>query len=208
MNKLWYKNAVIYSLDIEAFRDSGNDGVGDFKGLKHRLNYLAGLGINCVWLLPFYQTPNKDNGYDVKDYFQIDPRLGDLGNFAEFVDAADEVGIRILVDLVVNHTSVEHQWFQEARKNKDSPYRKFYIWADEKPEDHASHVIFGEEQGNSNWKYDEEAEAFYYHTFYEHQADLNIANPAVREEIKRIMHFWLKLGISGFRLDAAPHMIQ
>lgn len=208
MNQLWYKNAVIYSLDIEAYLDSDKDGVGDFKGLKHRLNYLSGLGINCVWLLPFYETPNKDNGYDVKNYFQIDPRMGDMGDFAEFVDEAEEVGIRILVDLVVNHTSIEHKWFQEARKSKDSPYRKFYIWADEKPENHADHVIFGEEQGNSNWKYDEEAGAFYYHTFYEHQADLNISNPGVRDEIKRIMHFWLKLGISGFRIDAAPHMIR
>lgn len=208
MNRLWYKNAIIYSLDIEAFLDSDNDGVGDFKGLKHRLNYLASLGVNCIWLLPFYQSPNKDNGYDVKDYYQVDPRMGDLGNFAELVDEAEDLGIRILMDLVVNHTSNQHFWFQEARKDKNSKYRDFYIWMDEKPENDDKYVIFGEKQGNSNWKYDEEAGAYYYHTFYEHQPDLNLSNPAVQKEIMRIMHFWLKLGISGFRIDAATHMIR
>lgn len=208
MNKLWYKNAVIYSLDVEAFNDSDNDGIGDFKGLKHRLNYLSGLGINCLWLLPFYETPNKDNGYDVKDYYQIDPRLGDLENFAEFVDAAEEVGIRILIDLVANHTSDEHFWFQDARKSKDSKFRDFYIWMDEKPKNHDQFVIFGEAQGNSNWKFDKKTSSYYYHTFYEHQPDLNLSNPAVQKEVMKIMHFWLKLGISGFRIDAAPHMIR
>ena len=208
MNKLWYKNAIIYSLDVEAFMDSNGDGVGDFKGLKHRLNYLSNLGINCLWLLPFYDTPNKDNGYDVRDYYQVDSRLGELGNFAEFVDAAEEVGIRILIDLVVNHTSDQHFWFQEAVKSKDSGFRDFYIWMDEKPENDGEYAIFGEAQNNSNWKFHEEAGAYYYHTFYEHQPDLNISNPAVQDEIKRIMHFWLKLGISGFRIDAAPHMIR
>lgn len=208
MNNLWYKNAVIYSLDVEAFMDSDNDGIGDIKGLKHRLRYLSSLGVNCIWLLPFFDTPNKDNGYDVRDYFQVDNRLGDLGFFAEFVDEAEELGIRILIDLVVNHTSSEHHWFQEARKSKDSKLRDYYIWMEKKPEDDAKHVIFGKEQGNSNWNYDEEAEAYYYHTFYRHQPDLNVANPKVQDEIKRIMHFWLKLGISGFRIDAAPHMIR
>ena len=203
MNPLWYKNAVIYSLDVDSFMDSDNDGVGDFRGLKHKLPYLASLGVNCIWLLPFYQSPNKDNGYDVKDYYQIDPRFGDLGNFVEVVDEAEELGIRILVDLVVNHTSNEHQWFQEARKSKDSPFRDFYIWRDEKPEKEEDNIF-----GGSVWEYDEEAEAYYYHTFYPFQPDLNIANPAVQKEIQRIMHFWLKLGISGFRLDAATHMVR
>ena len=204
MNPLWYKNAVIYSLDVDSFMDSDNDGVGDFRGLKHKLPYLASLGINCIWILPFYQSPNRDNGYDVKDYYQIDSRFGDLGNFVELVDEAEELGIRILVDLVVNHTSNEHQWFQEARKSKDSPFRDFYIWRDEKPEKEEDDNIFG----GSVWEYDEEAEAYYYHTFYPFQPDLNIANPAVQKEIQRIMHFWLKLGISGFRLDAATHMVR
>lgn len=208
MNKLWYKNAVIYSLDVEAFKDSNKDGVGDFRGLKDRLHYLASLGVNCLWLLPFYDTPNEDNGYDVKDYFQIDRRLGDMGNFSEFLEEADELGMRVITDLVVNHTSDKHYWFQQAREDKNSPYRDFYIWADEKPKNHDEHVMFNEAQGGSNWNYDEKAEAYYYHTFYPHQPDLNLTNPAVQEEIKRIMHFWLRLGVSGFRIDAAPHMIR
>ncbi|GAB2771468.1 alpha-amylase family protein [Salinimicrobium soli] len=208
MDKLWYKNAVIYSLDVESFMDSNGDGIGDLKGLRHRLNYLASLGINCIWLLPFYKTPNRDNGYDIMDYYQIDPRLGDLGHFAELMDAAEEAGIRVLLDLVVNHTSNEHHWFKEARKNKDSKYRDYYIWCDEKPESDGEYAIFGKAQGGSTWKYDDVAGAYYYHTFYEFQPDLNISNPAVQEEIMRIMHFWLKMGISGFRMDAAPHMIR
>lgn len=208
MNKLWYKNAVIYSLDVESFKDSDNDGVGDFKGLKHRLHYLSSLGINCIWLLPFYDSPNKDNGYDVRDYYQIDSRLGDFGNFVEFLDAAEEEGIRVLVDLVVNHTSDQHIWFKEARKDKDSPFRDYYIWSKTKPKDDGKHAILGAEQGNSNWEKDKKSGEYYYHTFYPEQPDLNVSNPAVRKEIKKIMHFWLKLGISGFRIDAAPHMIR
>ena len=204
MNQLWYKNAIIYSLDVESFMDSNDDGIGDLKGLRHRLNYLSSLGVNCIWLLPFYDTPNRDNGYDVRDYYQVDPNLGDLGHFAELVDAADELGIRILVDLVVNHTSKEHFWFQEARKDKNSKYRNFYIWLDEKPEEEEMDSIFG----GSTWEYDEEAGADYYHSFYPFQPDLNISNPAVQKEIERIMHFWLKLGVAGFRMDAAPHMIR
>lgn len=208
MNKLWYKNAVIYSVDVEAFKDSDNDGIGDFKGLKHRLHYLSGLGINCIWLLPFYDTPNKDNGYDVRDYYQIDRRLGDFGNFVEFLDAAEEEGIRVLVDLVVNHTSDQHFWFKEPRKDKNSPFRDFYIWSKTKPKNDGQHAILGAEQGHSNWEKDKKSGEYFYHTFYPNQPDLNITNTAVRKEIKKIMHFWLKLGISGFRIDAAPHMIR
>lgn len=208
MNKLWYKNALIYSLDIATFKDSNHDGIGDIRGLKHRLNYLSGLGVDCIWLLPFYDSPNKDNGYDIKDYYKIDERLGDFGDFAELVDIAEEKGIRILVDMVANHSSDQHHWFQQARKDRNSRYRNFYIWADEKPENHADFVMFGELQENTNWHFDEEAGAYYYHTFYPHQPDLNMANPEVQEEIKKVMHFWLKLGISGFRLDAVPHMVR
>ena len=165
MNKFWYKNAVIYSLDVESYKDSDNDGVGDFKGLKHRLHYLSSLGINCIWLLPFYDSPNKDNGYDVRDYYQIDSRLGDFGNFVEFLDAAEEEGIRVLVDLVVNHTSDQHIWFKEARKDKNSPFRDYYIWSKTKPKDDGKHAILGAEQGNSNWEKDEKSGEYYYHTF-------------------------------------------
>ena len=204
MNIDWYKNAIIYSLDIETFMDSNEDGIGDLKGLRHRLNYLAHLGVNCIWLLPFYKTPNRDNGYDVCDYYQVDKRVGDLGHFAELVDAANELGIRILVDLVANHTSNQHEWFQEARRNKDSKFRNYYIWSKEKPEDNGEFAIFGD----SNWEYDEVAGEYYYHTFYPFQPDLNISNPEVQKEIHRVMHFWLKLGVSGFRVDAVPHMIR
>lgn len=207
MNKYWYKNAVIYSLDVESFLDFNGDGVGDFSGLQHALKYISGLGVDCIWLLPFYRSPNKDNGYDIEDYYSIDPRQGNLGDFTEFLDAAEELGIRILIDLVINHTSDQHPWFQEARKNKESKYRNFYIWMDEKPEDKGEYAIFGEAQGG-NWDYDEEADAYYYHTFYRHQPDLNLTNPEVRKEIRQIMRFWLKLGVSGFRMDAVPHMIR
>ncbi|MDT0685673.1 alpha-amylase family protein [Autumnicola psychrophila] len=208
MNKYWYKNAVIYCLDVETFKDSNGDGIGDFQGLTNGLTYLSSLGVNCLWLMPFFDSPNKDNGYDVRDYYKVDPRLGDLGHFAQLIDAADEVGIRILIDLAVNHTSTEHTWFQEARKNKNSKYRNFYIWVDEKPEDREENIMSGGEEDGSNWEWDEEAGAYYFHTFYTHQPDLNISNENVQEEIFRIMQFWLKMGVSGFRIDAAPHMFN
>jgi maltose alpha-D-glucosyltransferase / alpha-amylase len=207
MLDLWYKNAIIYCLDVEIFMDGNGDGIGDFEGLKDRLDYIAGLGINCIWLMPFYPTPNRDNGYDVKDFYSVDPRLGTLGDFVEFTRQANDRGMRVIVDLVVNHTSIEHPWFQQACQNKDSKYRNYYIWADEKPEDAEEGIIFPGVQ-ESTWSYSEEAGAYYYHSFYEHQADLNIANPVVREEIQKIMGFWLQLGVSGFRLDAAPSLVE
>ncbi|WP_423818952.1 alpha-amylase family protein [Salinimicrobium sp. TIG7-5_MAKvit] len=208
MNKFWYKNAVIYSLDVETFKDSNGDGTGDFEGLKNSLPYLSSLGVTCLWLLPIFDTPNRDNGYDVKDYYKIDPRLGDLGHFAQLIDAAEEVGIRVLIDLAVNHTSSEHFWFQESRKSKSSKYRDYYIWVDEKPEDPAPNMMAEEGEKSTSWKYDRTAKAYYFHSFYSHQPDLNIANPQVQKEIFRIMHFWLKMGVSGFRIDAAPHMFK
>jgi maltose alpha-D-glucosyltransferase / alpha-amylase len=207
MLDLWYKNAIIYCLDVESFQDSDGDGVGDFRGLTDRLGYLAGLGVTSIWLLPFYPTPNKDNGYDVMDYYGVEPRLGTLGDFVEFTRQAHERGIRILVDLVVNHTSDQHPWFQAARADRDSPYRDFYVWADEKPADAEEGVIFPGVQ-ESTWTWDEQAGAWYHHRFYEHQPDLNLTNPRVREEICRIMGFWLQLGVSGFRVDAAPFLIE
>ncbi len=208
MNKYWYKNAVIYSLDVETFKDATGDGTGDFKGLKNALPYLSSLGITCLWLLPIFDTPNRDNGYDVRDYYKIDPRLGDLGHFTQLIDAAEEVGIRVLIDLAVNHTSTEHFWFQESRKDKNSKYRDYYIWVDEKPEDPEKNMMAAEGEESISWKYDRTAKAYYFHSFYPHQPDLNIANPQVQEEIFRIMQFWLKIGVSGFRIDAAPHMFK
>jgi maltose alpha-D-glucosyltransferase/alpha-amylase len=207
MLDLWYKSAIIYSLDVEIFMDANGDGVGDFEGLTQRLAYLEGLGINCIWLMPFHPTPNRDNGYDVMDYYNVDPRLGTLGDFVEFTRQASNRGIRVLIDLVVNHTSVQHWWFQAACKDKNSKYRNFYVWSEEKPKDAEEGIIFPGIQ-ESTWTYNDEAGAYYFHRFYEHQADLNIANPAVREEIYKIMGFWLQLGISGFRIDAAPFLIE
>lgn len=207
MAKYWYKNAIIYSLHVETFRDGNGDGTGDFQGLTRSLDYLAGLGVTCIWLLPFFPSPNRDHGYDITDFLNVDPRYGTLGHFVEFLDAAQERGIRVLIDLVVNHTSVDHPWFQEARRDKDSKYRKYYIWLDEKPANPNEDIIFGHHQ-NGNWEYDEVAEQYFYHTFYQHQPDLNMTNPEVRRELQYILHFWLKLGIAGFRMDAVPHMIR
>lgn len=207
MLDLWYKNAVLYCIDVETYMDANGDGVGDFEGLTQRLDYLAGLGITCIWLLPFYPTPNKDNGYDVMDYYSVDPRLGTLGDFVEFTRQANERGIRVIVDLVINHTSDQHPWFQAACKDENSKYRDYYVWSKEKPEDVEEGIVFPGFQ-TSTWTYNEEAGAYYAHRFYDHQADLNITNPQVREEIQKIMGFWLALGVSGFRVDAAQFLIE
>lgn len=175
MAKYWYKNAVIYSLHVQTFMDGNGDGIGDFQGLTRSLDYLAGLGVNCLWLQPFFPTPNRDNGYDIGDYLNVDPRYGTLGHFVEFLDAAEERGIRVIIDLVLNHTSIDHPWFQAARKDRNSRYRKYYIWLDEKPENPNEDVIFPGYQGG-NWKYDDIAGQYFYHTFYPHQPDLNITN--------------------------------
>jgi maltose alpha-D-glucosyltransferase/alpha-amylase len=204
---LWYKDAVIYSLDVETFQDSNGDGIGDFRGLGERLDYLSSLGVNCLWLLPFYPSPNRDNGYDVMDYYGVDPRLGTLGDFVEFMHKARERGVRVLVDLVVNHTSDQHPWFQAARRDGASPYRDYYIWSETLPANAHQGMVFPGYQ-DAVWDWDEAAQAYYFHRFYAHQPDLNIANPAVREEICRIMGFWLELGVSGFRVDAAPFLIE
>ncbi|MBF2005658.1 MAG: alpha-amylase family protein [Chlorogloeopsis fritschii C42_A2020_084] len=207
MEHVWYKNAIIYSLDVETFVDSNGDGVGDFPGLTNRLDYLAGLGVTCLWLLPFYPSPNRDNGYDVMDYYNVDSRLGTLGDFVEFMHEARERGIRVIADLVVNHTSDRHPWFVAARSDRNSKYRDYYVWTEEPPQVDSHTVIFSGEK-ESVWEYDEQAGAYYLHHFYKEQPDLNIANPAVREEICKIMGFWLELGVSGFRVDAAPYLIE
>jgi maltose alpha-D-glucosyltransferase / alpha-amylase len=207
MIDLWYKNAVFYCIDVETYMDANGDGIGDFEGLTQRIDYLAGLGVSCIWLMPFYPTPNKDNGYDVMDYYNVDARLGTLGDFVEFTRQAQERGMRIIIDLVVNHTSDQHPWFQAACQDKNSKYRDYYIWSEEKPEDAEEGIIFPGVQ-KSTWTYNETAGAYYAHRFYDHQADLNIVNPAVRKEIEKIMGFWLALGVSGFRVDAAPFLIE
>ena len=203
----WYKNAVFYSLDLETFMDANRDGVGDFSGLIKSLDYLHSLGVDAIWLAPFQPTPNKDNGYDIKDYYGVDPRHGSSGDFAEFMHAASNVGIKVVIDLVVNHTSDEHPWFKEARKDKNSPYRHWYVWADEKPEDWDEGMVFPGVQ-KSVWTHDEKAQAWYFHRFYDFQPDLNISNPEVQREIHRILGFWLSLGVAGFRVDALPFILE
>jgi maltose alpha-D-glucosyltransferase/alpha-amylase len=207
MYDLWYKDAIIYCLDVDSFQDANGDGIGDFQGLTERLAYLEGLGVNCLWLLPFYPTPDRDNGYDIIDYYSVDSRLGTLGDFTEFIHQAHKRGMRIIIDLVVNHTSNRHPWFQAARADPTSLYHDYYVWSDTKPAAAADGVVFPGVQ-ESVWSYDRKARAYYFHRFYKHQPDLNIANPAVREEIRKIMGFWLALGVSGFRIDAAPFLIE
>ncbi|WP_127753585.1 MULTISPECIES: alpha-amylase family protein [unclassified Devosia] len=204
---LWYKNAVIYCLDVETFMDGDGDGVGDFAGLAHRLDHLERLGVNCIWLNPFYPSPNRDNGYDITDYYGVDPRYGNLGDFVEFMQAAQDRGMRVIIDLVVNHTSIDHPWFQSARQSEDSPFRDWYVWSKEKPDNITEGVVFPGVQ-EAIWSFDRKAGAWYLHRFYKHQPDLNVANPQVRAEILKIMGFWLALGVSGFRVDAVPFLIE
>ena len=207
MPNLWYKNAVIYCVDVDSFKDSDGDGIGDFRGLAASLDHIEALGANCIWLLPFYPSPDKDNGYDIANYYGVDPRYGTLGDFVEFMHAARERGLRVIVDLVVNHSSIEHPWFEASRSDPDSPYRDWYVWSKEKPANAEEGVVFPGVQ-ESTWTFDRKRREYYFHRFYKHQADLNIANPAVREEIERIMGFWLALGVSGFRIDAAPFILE
>jgi maltose alpha-D-glucosyltransferase/alpha-amylase len=202
----WYKNALIYEVSVRTFQDSNGDGIGDLAGLIQRLDYLAGLGVTCLWLLPFYPSPNRDDGYDVTDYYAVHPDLGDLGDFVDVVHAAGDRGIRVIVDLVLNHTSNEHPWFRAAREGHHV-YRDYYVWADDKPPDAEKGVVFPGVQ-KSTWSYDRKAGRYYFHRFYDFQPDLNIANPAVRHEMEKIIGFWLELGIAGYRLDAAPFLIE
>ncbi|MBD2259608.1 alpha-amylase family protein [Pseudanabaena sp. FACHB-2040] len=210
MRTHWYKNAIFYSLNVETFFDSNGDGIGDFPGLTQKLDYIASLGTTCLWLLPFYPSPNRDNGYDVMDYYNVSPRLGTLGDFGEFMVQAKERGIRVLIDMVINHTSVEHPWFQSSRSDPNSPYRNYYIWVDTPPDPDkvAQKDVAFPGVEDSIWEYDEAAQAYYLHHFYKEQPDLNFTNPEVREEICKIMGFWLALGVSGFRIDAAPYMLE
>jgi maltose alpha-D-glucosyltransferase / alpha-amylase len=204
---LWYKNAIIYCLDVEKYMDASGDGCGDFEGLSRRLDYLAGLGVTCVWLQPFYPSPNRDNGYDITDYYGVHPKHGSPGDFVEFMNHANALGLRVVVDLVVNHTSKDHPWFQAARSDAKSPFRDWYIWSDERPKDHDQGTVFPGVQ-KTTWTFDDTAGLWYFHRFYEHQPDLNTHNPAVLDEIDKILGYWLQLGISGFRMDAVPFFIE
>jgi maltose alpha-D-glucosyltransferase/alpha-amylase len=206
IDDLWYKNAVFYCLSVGTYMDANGDGVGDFKGLLRRLDYLQGLGITTLWLMPFQPSPGKDDGYDIADYYGVDPRYGTLGDFVEFTHGCRQRGIRVIIDLVVNHTSDAHPWFRQARSSKDSPYRDWYVWSDKKPANANKGMVFPGVQ-KSTWTRDKEARAWYFHRFYDFQPDLNTSNPQVQAEILKVMGFWIQLGVSGFRMDAVPFVI-
>ncbi|GAA0802332.1 alpha-amylase family protein [Spirilliplanes yamanashiensis] len=207
MSDRWYEQAVVYCLDIDTFDDANGDGVGDIQGLIGRLDYLARLGVTCLWLHPIHPSPNRDDGYDVTDFYNVDPRFGTLGDFAELLHQAENRGIKVIIDLVVNHTSDQHPWFQSARKGPDSPFHDWFVWSDTEPADRRQGMVFPGEQ-DETWTYDRTAKKWFYHRFYKFQPDLNIKNPQVREEIKKICAFWLQLGVSGFRMDAVPFIIE
>src|SRR5437868_1188014 len=207
INDLWYKNAVIYCLSVGTYMDADGDGTGDFRGLMRRLDYLHGLGVTAIWLMPFQTSPCRDDGYDVADYYNVDPRYGTLGDFIEFTHGAKQRGIRVLIDLVMNHTSDQHPWFKQARSDPNSKYRNWYVWSKKKPSTVNEGMVFPGVQ-KSTWNYDRDAKAWYFHRFYDFQPDLNTSNPAVQAEILKIMGFWIQQGVSGFRMDAVPFIIS
>lgn len=203
---LWWKTAVVYCLDVDRYVDLDGDGRGDLQGLVERIDYLANLGVTCLWLMPIYPTPGLDNGYDVSDYYGIDPAVGSHGDLVELIRTAKDRGIRVILDLLVNHTSERHPWFRSARRSRNSPFRDYYIWSDEIPKNSPEPAFPGEEDGV--WEWEEQTEQYYLHSFYRHQPDLNVANPRVRDELAKIVGFWLQLGVSGFRLDAVPSFLD
>jgi maltose alpha-D-glucosyltransferase/alpha-amylase len=204
---LWYKNAVIYCLSVATYLDATGDGIGDFQGLMRRLDYLHGLGVTAIWLMPFQASPGRDDGYDVSDYYAVNPAFGTLGDFVDFTHAAAQRGIRVIIDLVVNHTSNEHEWFQQARRDPHSKYRDWYVWSKKRPPRANKGMVFPGVQ-KATWSYDSVAKAWYFHRFFKFQPDLNTQNPAVAAEILKIMGFWIQLGVSGFRMDAVPFVIS
>ena len=206
-DSLWFKDAVFYELHVRAFYDSNADGIGDFRGLTEKLGYLRDLGIDCIWLLPFYQSPLKDDGYDIADYYNIHPDYGTLDDFKEFLNVAHALGIRVIADLVLNHTSDQHPWFQEARRNPHSRYRDYYVWSDDPEKYKGARIIFVDTE-LSNWTWDPVAKQYYWHRFFSHQPDLNYENPAVQEEIFNVIRYWLGMGLDGFRCDAVPYLYE
>jgi maltose alpha-D-glucosyltransferase/alpha-amylase len=203
----WYRTGVFYSVDVGLFQDSDNDGIGDFRGLIARLDYLARLGVSTVWLHPIHPSPRRDGGYDITDYYGVHPWFGSMGDFSDLLHEARARGIRVMLDLVVNHTSDQHPWFQSARSDPGSPFRNWYVWSDTEPANRFEGMVFPGVE-NETWTWDEVAHAWYRHRFYRFEPDLNTDNPVVREEIEKIATFWLGMGVSGFRVDAAPFLIE
>src|SRR5688500_18498013 len=205
---LWYKDAVIYQLHVKAFFDSNNDGVGDFRGLTSKLDYIHDLGVNAIWLLPFYPSPLKDDGYDVSDYHNVHPQYGTVADIKHFVREAQRRGLKVITELVVNDTSDQHPWFQAARRAPPgSPKRDYYVWSDSDQKYKGTRIIFTDTE-TSNWAWDPVAKAYYWHRFFSHQPDLNFDNPNVLKAVIRTMRFWLDMGVDGFRLDAIPYLIE
>jgi maltose alpha-D-glucosyltransferase/alpha-amylase len=204
---LWYKDAIIYELHVKTFFDSNENGYGDFRGLTQKLDYLQDLGINCIWLLPFYKTPMKDDGYDISDFQEVSPEYGTMKDFQDFVKEAHRRDIKVLIELVLNHTSDQHPWFREARVSRASPKRDYYIWSDDPQKYKNARIIFTDTE-KSNWTYDPQSGQYYWHRFFSHQPDLNYNNPQVRKAMHDVLFFWLKMGVDGFRLDAVPYLFE
>jgi maltose alpha-D-glucosyltransferase / alpha-amylase len=206
-DNLWYKDAVIYQLHVRTFCDSNGDGIGDFVGLTQRLDYLQELGTNTIWLLPFYPSPLRDDGYDIADYTTVHPSYGTLDDFKAFLTAAHNRGLRVVIEMVMNHTSDQHPWFQEARSSQDNPKRDWYVWSDTDTKYQGVRIIFIDTE-LSNWTWDPISKSYYWHRFFSHQPDLNFDNPEVFEAMWEIMKFWLDMGVDGFRLDAVPYLVE
>ncbi|GIH05545.1 trehalose synthase/amylase TreS [Rhizocola hellebori] len=206
-DRTWFQRAVFYEALVRAFYDDNSDGCGDMQGLIGQLDYLQWLGVDCLWLPPFYDSPLRDGGYDIRDFYKVLPEFGTVDDFVELVDAAHRRGIRVITDLVINHTSDSHAWFQESRRNPDGPYGDYYVWSDTDQAYPDARVIFVDTE-ESNWTFDPVRRQFFWHRFFSHQPDLNFENPAVQREILDVIRFWLDLGIDGFRLDAVPYLFE
>jgi maltose alpha-D-glucosyltransferase / alpha-amylase len=204
---LWFKDAILYELHVKAFFDSNDDGIGDFRGLIDKLDYIQELGVTALWLLPTYPSPQRDDGYDIADYFNIESNYGNLDDFEAFVEAAHARGLRVITELVMNHTSDQHAWFQAGRRDPTSKYRDYYVWSDDDQRYSGARVIFTDTEP-SNWTWDPTARQYYWHRFFHHQPDLNFDNLAVQDEMMRILRFWLDKGIDGVRLDAIPYLFE
>jgi maltose alpha-D-glucosyltransferase/alpha-amylase len=204
---LWYKDAVIYQVHVRTFQDSNGDGIGDFAGLTQKLDYLQELGTSAIWLMPFFPSPLRDDGYDIADYRSVHPSYGALDDFKKFLTGAHERNIRVIIELVLNHTSDQHPWFQESRSSRDNPKRDWYVWSETDNRYKATRIIFLDTE-MSNWAWDPISKAYYWHRFFSHQPDLNYDNSEVREEMWQVMKFWLEMGVDGFRLDAVPYLVE
>jgi maltose alpha-D-glucosyltransferase/alpha-amylase len=206
-DSLWYKDAIVYQVHVRTFYDSNGDGIGDFPGLAQRLDYLQDLGINAIWLMPFFPSPLRDDGYDIADYRAVHPSYGTLDDFRNFLNVAHDRGLRVIMEMVLNHTSDMHPWFQESRSSRDNPRRDWYVWSETDTRYKGARIIFLDTE-MSNWAWDPISKSYYWHRFFSHQPDLNYDNPAVREEMWNVMKFWLEMGVDGCRLDAVPYLVE